>query len=408
MTITHEQLAGRIRVAREATGFTQDEVAQVLGVSRSSVAQIEAGNRKVSSIELMKLASLVGRLMRDFFDEEFAPDGAAVLLRALPEVAQDVTTRTAITGAIELARTILSLEGILGRNAVRPAIPHYDVGTPRARWEAVAKGREIAERERERLRLGSAPIADLPAALEATGVVVLELELPRQVSGFTARVDKATVCGVNVVHRETRQHFSLSHEYCHALCDISQALGIVTYAGQEKAPQETRADVFAASFLMPDEGVRAALTRLGKGSPSRPSEAVFSGVELSKVEIVEGRMPPGSQELDGCDVVLLAEHFRVSREAMIWRLFNLDVLGVPRRDRLIEMDRDGALARIASHLGLKTPPETTSEARPRAFRQLLALAHEAMQREEITRSRFQELARMARLDEDGIDDFLAS
>lgn len=52
------ELGGRLREARAYRGFSQEEVAGYLGVSRSSVSQMESGNRSVNSLELRALARL--------------------------------------------------------------------------------------------------------------------------------------------------------------------------------------------------------------------------------------------------------------------------------------------------------------------------------------------------------------
>ncbi len=51
-------MAARLREAREYLGFSQEEVATALGVSRPAVTNIEAGSRKVEALELQKLAKL--------------------------------------------------------------------------------------------------------------------------------------------------------------------------------------------------------------------------------------------------------------------------------------------------------------------------------------------------------------
>ena len=59
----HQRLAmaARLRESREYLGFSQDEVAVSLGVSRPAITNIEAGSRKVEALELQKLANLYGR-----------------------------------------------------------------------------------------------------------------------------------------------------------------------------------------------------------------------------------------------------------------------------------------------------------------------------------------------------------
>ena len=47
-----EELGRRLRVAREARGLSQQAVADALGLARTAVTQMEAGNRSVSTLEL--------------------------------------------------------------------------------------------------------------------------------------------------------------------------------------------------------------------------------------------------------------------------------------------------------------------------------------------------------------------
>lgn len=54
-------LGGRLREAREYVGLRQDEVATALGLPRSSLSALEAGKRKVSGVELRRLARLYRR-----------------------------------------------------------------------------------------------------------------------------------------------------------------------------------------------------------------------------------------------------------------------------------------------------------------------------------------------------------
>lgn len=53
-------LAERLRAEREYLGLSQDQVARVLELPRAAVSAFETGRRKVSSIELARLAKLYG------------------------------------------------------------------------------------------------------------------------------------------------------------------------------------------------------------------------------------------------------------------------------------------------------------------------------------------------------------
>ena len=63
-------LGERLREAREYLGFSQEEVATYLQVSRSALSNIESGQRKVDALELKKLASLYKRPVSYFTGED--------------------------------------------------------------------------------------------------------------------------------------------------------------------------------------------------------------------------------------------------------------------------------------------------------------------------------------------------
>ncbi|MGH9352995.1 MAG: helix-turn-helix domain-containing protein [Terriglobia bacterium] len=57
---TREQIAARLRTAREAAGLSQGQVARLLKWHRPTVSEIEAGRRRVAGEELAQFASLYG------------------------------------------------------------------------------------------------------------------------------------------------------------------------------------------------------------------------------------------------------------------------------------------------------------------------------------------------------------
>ena len=53
-----EQIAHRIRVARENAGLSQGQAAKQLDFQRPTISEIEAGRRKVTAAELIAMAKL--------------------------------------------------------------------------------------------------------------------------------------------------------------------------------------------------------------------------------------------------------------------------------------------------------------------------------------------------------------
>ena len=69
--MTQKQIGQRILGLRKKKGLSQDDLAKSLGMSRSSVAQIELGNRSIDILELQKLSEVLGFSIDDFMSKHF-------------------------------------------------------------------------------------------------------------------------------------------------------------------------------------------------------------------------------------------------------------------------------------------------------------------------------------------------
>lgn len=83
-----QALARRLRESREYIGLSQEAVAERLAVPRASVSAMEAGKRKVSSMELRDLARLYRTSIEQLLGEE--PDQDPVV-GALYRTARNLT-----------------------------------------------------------------------------------------------------------------------------------------------------------------------------------------------------------------------------------------------------------------------------------------------------------------------------
>jgi Zn-dependent peptidase ImmA (M78 family) len=95
--------------------------------------------------------------------------------------------------------------------------------------------------------------------------------------------------------------------------------------------------MFAANFLMPEDGVRQLVGTLGKGSTSRLHAEVF---DESGVVPVDTRTAGGSQDLQIYDVVKLAHHFGVNIISALYRLMNLRLITDKQFDQMKQMDSE--------------------------------------------------------------------
>jgi len=402
MPVSREELARRLRVAREACGLTQEDVAEHLDVSRPTVAQMELGNRAVTSLELDRLARLYGRDLREFFMDDFqGHDALAALFRADSDVAQQPHVVDALRNCVTVGREVTNLEQLLGIDREGGAAAVYPLPAPRTRWQAVQQGERVAAQERQRLGLGFAPIGNIAEVLETQGVRTALIDLPDDVSGLTMADPTIGVFVVaNRLHAAVRRRFSLAHEYAHGLIDRDR-LGTVSRSTERDDLLEVRANAFAATFLLPAEGVRQFMAMIGKGAPSRQRTEVFD--EGGVVE-ASTRAAPKSQDTQMYDVAELAEHFGVSRLATLYRLRNLRILSDAEFANLKEHE-DVGFGRAVANL-LRLPEIDEDAARDEYRHRFLSLALEAFRRAEISRAKLGELANMIGLDSNELPDLL--
>lgn len=402
MPISKDELARRLRAAREASGMKQEDVAGHLGQSRSTIAQIELGNRAVTSLELDKLAYLYGRDIRDFLADEFREEDALVaLFRRHPEVSEQEDVLGALRESVTLGREITNLERLLGVDRDLTALAVYPLRLPQSKWDAVQQGERIATEERRRLGLGNGPLPNVAELLEAQGVRTAQLPLPEDLSGLTLiEPDVGILVVANRGHHFLRRRFSYAHEYCHVLLDRDQK-GTISRTSDRENLLEVRANAFAAAFLMPKAGVEDFIQGLAKGRASRLQTEVFDEEEALRAQ---ARSDPGSQAIQMHDVVLLAHHFGVSRISALYRVKNLRLVSEPEFETLKAQEEQGLGKTVARLLDLSEPDH--DEARNEFRHRFIALGLEAFRRGEITRAKLRELARMVEVTDRDLDEVL--
>lgn len=399
MALTQEELGRRLRAAREALGMTQEQIALHLQLSRPTIAQIEAGNRAVSSLELDRLAALFGRDIREFLAPAFDEDEALrALFRAQPGFELSPQVWSTLTTWRNKARALTELEQLLDLPQRLCTAAAYEMTISPTRWGAIQQGERLAEEERSRLGFGRAPSPSLADLLESQGVRTAQEPLPDDISGLTLHGKGfGPLVIVNSRHASARHRFSFAHEYAHVLVDRSQG-SVVSRIEDRDDLMEIRANAFAAAFLMPVDGVRDYVRDLGKGSASRETADVYDYGTAPPLK-VEGRTPPRSQDIQMYDVIQIADHFGVSRMAMIYRLKNLRLISQADLESLKKQEEERYAQDMAELLGVRTPSCPTEGAS--AFRRrFVTAALEAYRRSLISQGKFAELGMMVDLTRD--------
>lgn len=397
MTIEPTVLGRKLAEARSSSGLTQDQVAASLAVPRTAIVQMEAGRRAVSTLELAEMAKLYRRHVADFFDESLPTeeDPLVALGRISDALRDDPTTAASIRRCVQLFREGALLESELGREqAAQP--PNY--ATPASTQAvAAAQGIDAAARERNRLGLGDAPVADMCRLVSEQGIWATSIALTDGVSGlFLNHSSIGLAIVVNRDHPLPRKRFSFAHEYAHSLFDRDR---VATVTARTNASEfvERRANAFAAAFLMPKGGVESVLRGLQKGGPSRRSFVSYDVANEGRQDSEE-RATPGTQGLTFREVAGVAAHFGASYDAACYRLRELGYVNERELAELLEQKDVGR--EYVEFLG--GGKQNSDDKNKELVAQLIPLVLEAYAREVVSRGKVRELAGMMGLTENDV------
>lgn len=75
LKLSQKQIGHRLSELRKIKGLSQDDLAKSVKLSRSSLAQIELGNRGIDILELQKLAMVLEFSLDDFMSKDFEANG---------------------------------------------------------------------------------------------------------------------------------------------------------------------------------------------------------------------------------------------------------------------------------------------------------------------------------------------
>lgn len=316
MALTRKQIADRLRKARESLGFTQAEVADALGVHRPTISEIEAGRRAVSSEEVHRLCALYATPVSQLLSGDAPTDSDVERVLFRSGALERPPARAAIRRFMERCRVEKELEELLGVPHPEDTRPAYRANPPEDKLAAVRQGYRMARQERRRLDLGTEPLRNPLELLERQGVRIGPLEGVGEDApdGVYFETEELGPCVAINPERDRwtgfRSAFTAAHEYAHWLLRDIQ---IEEYDFDRPADdlKEVRANVFAAAFLMPDEGL----------------EEYFKDAGLLDED---GTIP----HLSRGDIVQAMDYFGASREALLYRLQNAKLLDESRADEL--------------------------------------------------------------------------
>jgi transcriptional regulator with XRE-family HTH domain len=374
-------------------------VAEEFGVSRSTIAQMELGNRRLHADDLGRLAQIYGCSAASLLtvpekgEDQQEDDLLNDLRQGVPEFSDAPDTFDGLREVILLCRELTMLEQTLGLEGYAAGPPSNGFGSPTTQWEGAHQGYVAAQEERWRMNLGDSPVRDVDDTLAVMRVRATRAPLPPGISSLyvqTPRTGTFVVVSDSLSMEERR--FQYVHGYAHALFD-NEHRWLICRTNALNTPLELRATAFSGRFLLPETGVRRYLASLGKDTLGRSSgavqklfaEHVGSGEEESSVR-VEGRGRKGTTPISACDLTQIACYYGVSPGLAAHNLRNLRFMSDDELSALKSQETEGSVARTEKILNLRTVRKAPKQDAFRA--RLLALAVEAVCRGVIDMDQF--------------------
>lgn len=355
--LSSEKLGERIADARKRAKLTQADLADRVGLSRTTLVAMEKGERRPSNTEVVALSTALGLQLHELLRETVSTGHITPRFRLSRLTPQGFDPAATVAELEKLGRRYVELERLNGISRV-PA-PLEAMQTYRLRenerrspTELRVLGFDAGRAVRNTLGLGDAPALAVEERFEIeAGLRIFHLDLPTFVAALLVWSDELGACiAVNRSHPVERRRWSLTHELGHFLRDREAGdmyLGEVATTGRGDL-DEIFPDSFTEEFLMPATGVTSRFN-----DRRRANGAAFSIADL----------------------LALADLYVVSFEAMTRRLEKLELL--PR----------GTFERLTAHrfrpedarrqLGLMRPPSGRLSKLPERYVTLALAAFEA-------------------------------
>ncbi len=233
-----EQLGERIARARSAAQLSQEQVAAALGLDRTAITKIEAGKRKVDTLEIARLAATLGRSVEWLL----TPARPALVSRRATSAAraEEVSAEMLLE---ELAQGVdlLVQSGFLEPAAERE---HTRIATVEDAESAAAQVRRS---------LPPGPLRPMVAQLEQFGLYAFTLKLEPRVDGLYLALDRGGVALVNGGQDSGRRRFTLAHEFGHHMLADEYSTDFDLTAGLDE--RERLINAFAIHLLMPRDEI---------------------------------------------------------------------------------------------------------------------------------------------------------
>ena len=238
-------IGNRLKRVRESLQLSLRELEALIHgrVSAQAIGKYERNEMMPGSTVLMALADALN-VTPEYLLSEREIELTGVDFRKTPQ-ANSKDERAVEASVLDQVERYLELEDLILAKDDAWSFPDNDTFC----IKHIEDAEKAANKLRELWKLGIDAIPSLAELLEEKGIKVIAINLPENVSGSKAFVqrtvqDDVPVIVVNQRHNGERQRFTLAHELAHL---------VLRFAELSDAEQEKAADRFAGAFLMNKE-----------------------------------------------------------------------------------------------------------------------------------------------------------
>jgi Zn-dependent peptidase ImmA (M78 family)/transcriptional regulator with XRE-family HTH domain len=312
VALTTETLTTRISEAMKVAGVSQRALAAAIGLDPPTLSKALSGKRGFKPLELALISETLSVPVQDLLADRTAPaERESVAARVQPDASPAAESALARVNQMLELNDLLSELGFPGLPAHKPQ--------RHARGQPHQQGELLAQRLRSQAGLGDADlptdVSQLASDVEDKFNIDVAIEpLEPGLDGLAITRGDYNLIMVSSSIAAHRQRYTIAHELGHLVAG-DRGDTIDENINFSKTPEESRANAFAAAFLMPANALRTAV-----GDKSAPTEQLIAD---------------------------LLARYRVSLDALAFRLHNLGLINAAGRDAVRRMSS----ARIALRQG---------------------------------------------------------
>ncbi|KAB8165785.1 helix-turn-helix domain-containing protein [Streptomyces sp. 3MP-14] len=254
------EVGERIAEARLAAGLSQGELAARVGLDRTAVVRVEAGERRVSALELSRLGEALGVPIGHFLSR---PPASLVSRRTALEEVSDEASRTRYRLDARLEEHARNARWLVDEGFLVP--PALDGLLRRSGAEGAVDPGDLAGRARAVLGVPSGPLGPMADVVERFGLFLTVVDEPAE--GASLLEDGYGVAVISHRAMPGRRRWTAAHELGHHLLQDAYHSDAGVAAGRDE--RERLIDRFAENFLLPSEDVLIGWQQVGNGRSSR-------------------------------------------------------------------------------------------------------------------------------------------